>query len=238
MQAGERSRIYCGRGVFVALVILSNLIALILVIVIIAANSLNANAQTQTSKPLTFARDIAPIIYQHCASCHHPDGPAPFSLLNYEDIKKYSALIATATRIRSMPPWLPEAGYGDFVDESRLTDAQIQMIANWVREGAPEGPAAELPPAPSFSGPWQLGPPDMILKATRPHLVPASGPEVFWNFIFSPQVKTRRYVRAIEILPGDSNQVHHANLLVDPSQSARRQEIAPGSWFRRNGCGD
>jgi Tfp pilus assembly protein PilF len=232
MQAGERLRIDCGRGVFVALALLSNLIALILIIIaIIVANALNANARTQISKPVTFAHDVAPIVYQHCASCHHPDGPAPFSLLKYEDVKKYAAPIAAATRTRSMPPWLPEVGYGDFADESRLTDAQIQMISNWVREGAPEGPASDLPQPPSFSGPWQMGPPDLILKAAQPHLVPASGPEVFWNFIFSPQVKTRRYVRAIEILPGDANQVHHANLLVDPLQSARREEIAPGAGF-------
>jgi Tfp pilus assembly protein PilF/mono/diheme cytochrome c family protein len=179
----------------------------------------------------TFARDVAPILYGSCASCHHAGGSAPFPLTSFEDAKSHAARIATAVRSREMPPWLPEPGYGDFVDDRRLTADQIRLIADWVRAAAPEGPASEEPTPPSFAEGWQLGPPDMIVEAARAYTIPATGPDVFWNFIFSPPVTTTRYVRAIEIHPGDTRLIHHANIIVDPARSARRQEKEPGAGF-------
>jgi mono/diheme cytochrome c family protein/predicted negative regulator of RcsB-dependent stress response len=207
---------------------------------IAAAHGSSAAGQTRskqgaTSRDLanhgspTFSHDIAPILYQNCASCHHPGGPAPFSLLTYEDAKRHAAKIAEVTRRRYMPPWLPEHGYGSFVGELRLTEAQIALIGEWAAAGTLEGTAVDAPTPPKFPEDWQLGPPDMILEAPRSITVPATGPDVFWNFIFSPQLNTRRYVRAIEIRPGGAQFVHHANLIVDRERSARRQEKEPGA---------
>ena len=188
-------------------------------------------AAAQTSPPPTFAHEVAPILYRSCASCHRPGESAPFSLLSYDDAKSFAPQIAAATRSRSMPPWLPEAGYGDFANDPRLTDAEISLIDAWLKAGAPIGRASEIPPPPHFTEGWQLGPPDMILDAARAFTVPSSGPDVFWNFIFTPPVTAKRYVRAIEVRPGMPHAVHHANVLVDPTQSARRQEIEPGAGF-------
>ncbi len=170
--------------------------------------SLACNAQ-----PPTFAHDIAPILYQYCAPCHHPGGAGPFSLLTYADAQKRAAQIAAVTGKRFMPPWLPEAGYGDFAGSNTLTAEQIRTIADWVRGGAPEG--SGTPPAPQFTQGWQSGPPDLILEAQNSFSLPATGPDRYWNFVFRPELKTTRYVRAIEIRPGQRQLVHHANLLVD-----------------------
>jgi Flp pilus assembly protein TadD len=94
-----------------------------------------------------------------------------------------------------------------------------------------EGNRDELPPAPKFTSGWQLGTPDLVLKAAAPFEVPASGNDVYWNFVFRSPLKSSRFVRAIEIHPGEKRLVHHANLLVDRTQSARRQEESPGSGF-------
>src|SRR5690242_20407760 len=101
-----------------------------------------------------------------------------------------------------MPPWLPEQGYGTFAHEQRLTNQQIQTIADWVNQGALEGPVGDIPSAPEFTSGWQLGTPDLILEAPAPFDAPASGPDLYWNFVFRPQITARRYVRAIEIRPG------------------------------------
>ncbi|HSR07716.1 MAG TPA: hypothetical protein VLM42_11230, partial [Bryobacteraceae bacterium] len=63
------------------------------------------------------------------------------------------------------------------------------------------------------------------------YTLPASGPYVYWNFIIPATVTATRYVRAIEIRPGDKRLVHHANLYVDRACSTRRQEIAEGQGF-------
>jgi Tfp pilus assembly protein PilF len=179
----------------------------------------------------TFAHDIAPLVYKNCAPCHRPGEPGPFSLLSYDDVKKHARQIAAVTGSRYMPPWPPELGYGEFRDERRLSDAQIRTISAWVKAGAPEGPTSETPPLPHFTTGWQLGTPDLILQASRPFTVPAGGPDVFWNFIFQPNLKRSRYVRAIEIRPGLNNSVHHANLLLDRTGDSRRREITPGAGF-------
>ena len=58
--------------------------------------------------PATFTRDVAPILYAHCAPCHQPDGAAPFSLITYADARPRARLIARVTGSRYMPPWKPE----------------------------------------------------------------------------------------------------------------------------------
>ncbi|HLK62360.1 MAG TPA: tetratricopeptide repeat protein [Bryobacteraceae bacterium] len=172
--------------------------------------------------PPTFAHDIAPILYQSCAPCHHTGGPAPFPLIRYEDVKRHAAQIAAVTSKHYMPPFLPEAGHGDFADERRLTPEQIRQIGDWAAANAPEGPPTAIPAPPQFPDGWQLGPPDLILQAGSSVQVTASGPDLFWNFIFTPALPSPRYVRAIEIRPGNRSVVHHANLLVDRSGTAQR----------------
>ena len=174
----------------------------------------------------TFSHDVAPIIYQNCAVCHHTGGSGPFPLITYQEVKKHARQIAAVTRSRYMPPWLPAPGYGDFIGERRLTRAQIETIAAWVHAGAPEGNPAESPVPPQFSSEWQLGPPDLVLKASQPFTVPPDGPNLFWNFVFKPDIQTTRYVRAVEIRPGKSNLIHHANLIVDRIGSSLRQPHA------------
>jgi hypothetical protein len=188
-------------------------------------------ALARAASPPTFAHDIAPLVYEKCAPCHHPDAAAPFSLLTYEDLKKRAAQIAAATHSGYMPPWLPEQGYGDFADDRRLTSDQIATIAAWVHDGAPEGPVDAIPPAPLFPEDWQLGKPDLVLEATSPVELPASGRDIYWNVIFTPNVTARRWVRAVEIRPGQPGVVHHANLLVDRAGSAHLHENAPGKGF-------
>jgi Tetratricopeptide repeat len=177
-----------------------------------------------------FAHDIVPIIYEKCAPCHHPGDAAPFSLLTYADVKKRAPQIAAATKSGYMPPWLPEPGYGDFQDDRSLSPDQIKTIQDWVRDGSKEGPTTQIPP-PTFPNDSQLGQPDLVLEAKSPIALPASGPDIYWNVIFTPNLIARRWVRAIEIRPGLPRVVHHANLLIDRAGSAHLQETAPGKGF-------
>src|SRR6267143_792256 len=184
-----------------------------------------------TASRVTFNRDIAPILFHSCATCHRPGEAAPFPLLTYKDAKSHARQIAAVTQRRFMPPWLPEPDELKFADELRLTAEQIALFQKWVDQGTDEGTPSDLPSAPNFIPGWQLGQQDQIIKSDKPFVLPASGSDMYWNFIFRTPVDRTRWLKAIEIRPGDKRVVHHANILVDRNQSARRMEAEPRAGF-------
>ena len=170
----------------------------------------------------TFNRDIAPIVFQHCAPCHRPAGPAPFDLLSYEDVSARAEQIAFVTESRYMPPWKPKRGYGRFVGERGLSAEQIATIRRWTDHGEQEGSPADRPPLPQWEGEWELGQPDLIASMTSAYTLRADGPDVFRNFAIPLPVDSTRYVKALEFKPGNARIVHHATMMIDRSGAARR----------------
>jgi len=173
---------------------------------------------------VTFNRDIAPIVFRNCVVCHRPGESAPFSLLDYAQARKRAGLITALTTSRFMPPWLPEHGAAEFVGERRLSEDEIALIRSWVAQGAVEGDPADLPPRPRFTEGWQLGEPDVVLSMDAPFTVPAEGTDVFRNFVLPIPVSTPRWVKAVELRPGNPQVVHHAVMQVDTSRSSQRRD--------------
>jgi len=192
---------------------------------------LRSSQPANPAEKITYNRDIAPIVYQYCSSCHRPGEAGPFPLLTYQDVKQHGHQIEAVTRTRFMPPWLPEPQELKFADERRLSEEQIATIRKWVDQGMLEGKPSDLPPKPKFVEGWQLGQPDLILKAEKPYILPAKGTDQYWNFILPVPIHQTRWVRAVEIRPGDKHLVHHANILVDRYESARIMEKDKGSGF-------
>jgi Flp pilus assembly protein TadD len=186
---------------------------------------------SQETTRISFSRDIAPIVFRSCAPCHHSGEAGPFPLISYGDVKSHARQITDVTSRRLMPPWLPTQDGLSFEEDSHLSAEQIALFQKWVADGTLEGDRSELPATPVFRTGWQLGTPDLVLKAPAPFSVPANGSDVYWNFIFRSPVNAARFVKAIEIRPGDKRLVHHANLLVDRTQSQRHEEKSPGSGF-------
>ncbi|HKV23446.1 MAG TPA: tetratricopeptide repeat protein [Candidatus Acidoferrum sp.] len=187
--------------------------------------------RTNSEHTVTFDNEIAPIIFHYCSQCHHPGEAGPFPLLTYEDVKTHGRQIAYMTQKRTMPPWLPDPGGPKFVGELRLTDEQIRLIQEWVDEGEIEGKPSDLPAEPQFAAGWELGQPDVIVNAPKPYMLSASGTDQYWNFVFRTPVDRTRWLKAIEIRPGDKRLVHHANVLVDREETGRRLEKVPGAGF-------
>jgi Flp pilus assembly protein TadD/mono/diheme cytochrome c family protein len=190
--------------------------------------SLTRHTVRAAEAPVTWSRQIAPIVYRNCAVCHHPGGAGPFSLLTYQDARRRGPQMLDVTGSRYMPPWLPAPGYGDFAGARRLSDEDIALIRRWVESGMPEGNRAEAPAAPQFNSTWQMGKPDLILTVRRPWTLPASGTDIFRNFVLPYPLAQTHFIRAMEILPGAPQVVHHANILIDRTASFRRQH--PADW--------
>jgi tetratricopeptide (TPR) repeat protein len=171
---------------------------------------------------VTFTKDIAPILWSRCASCHRPGEIGPFSLITYDDARRHATLIADVTARRIMPPWKPVAGKGDFQSVRRLTDPELELLQRWIEDGAPQGDPSALPPVPNWGDGWQLGQPDLVVRMPEQYLVPADGTDLFRTFVMPIPVAAARYVRAIEFHPGNARVVHHANLGVDRTRSSRQ----------------
>ncbi len=187
--------------------------------------------QSPSGKKVTFNRDIAPIVFKNCASCHRPGEAGPFPLLTYDEVKKHGRMIVAVTQQRYMPPWLPDPQPLEFYGKRRLSAEQIALIRKWVDQGMLQGNPADLPPPPQFVAGWQLGQPDLIVKATKPYLVPAAGTDMYWNFVLPVPIKEARWVKAVEVLPGDKQLVHHANVVVDRLGLLRIEEKESSGGF-------
>lgn len=174
----------------------------------------------------TFSHDVAPLLYKHCADCHHSGGVAPFALLTYEDAKRRAALIATVTSKRYMPPWLPSAPR--FQHEQKLTDAAIGILRAWAAGGAPEGNSRETPSAPQFHDGWSLGKPDIETAMLHEFAVPADGPDLYQCFVIPSPSPRARYLHALDIRPGNPRVVHHAILFQDTTHTARQRDTGNG----------
>ena len=170
----------------------------------------------------TFNKDIAPILYKNCATCHRPGQVAPFSLLTYSDAAKRAGLVAAVTAKRYMPPWKAEPGYGHFADERRLTESQIALIGEWARSGAQEGDPRQKPMPPRFPSGWQAGQPDAVLSILQDFTIAPDGNDVFQCFVIPLNSTTDRYVKTVEFHPGNPLVVHHALFFLDTIGEARR----------------
>jgi regulator of sirC expression with transglutaminase-like and TPR domain len=177
------------------------------------------------AQPVTFAKDIAPIMFDACASCHRPGGPGPFSLTNYQEVRQRATQIAQVTRSRFMPPWKVEPGVGHFVGQRVLTSDELDRIDRWARDGAPEGDPSLLPPLPKWPEGWLLGRPDLIV-ATPTFTLASQTSDAFRIFAIRLPVTERAYVRGIEFHPGNARVVHHANIRVDRSGQTRALDEA------------
>ena len=170
---------------------------------------------------ITFNKDIAPLVFRHCASCHRLGEAAPFPLLDYHAVNKRAGQFLDVIQRHAMPPWKPVAGDREFSNGRRLTPAEVDLVRRWVADGAVEGNPKDLPPAPEFVAGWQLGQPDLVLTVPKPVPVPREGPDVYLNLVLPLKIPPGKYIKAVEFRPGNPRVVHHAVLYCDTSGKAR-----------------
>jgi mono/diheme cytochrome c family protein len=169
-----------------------------------------AAALAPSTAPVTYTKDIAPILQRSCQQCHRPNSIAPMSLLTYQQVRPYARAIKTRTGLRDapgsrgvMPPWFIEKNIGiqDFKEDISLSDEEIAKIARWVDAGAPEGDAKDLPPAREFADAqhWALGKPDLIVSTPKV-LVKGVGSDWWGPIGETPTGMTEsRFARAAEV---------------------------------------
>jgi len=165
--------------------------------------------------PPTFNRDVAPILYRKCVTCHRPGEAAPMSLITYDDVRPWARAVKLRVANREMPPWFADPRFSrPLANQARLTDGEIATIVDWVDAGARNG-AGSPPPLPPFVEGWRTvngRPPDAILEMSSAVDIPADGAIPVFT-VWSPNpFPEDKFVEAVELRPGSIATVHHSDV--------------------------
>ncbi len=185
-----------------------------------------AQAQSSAGQP-TFSKDVAPIFYAHCTSCHRPGEIAPMSLLTYADARPFARSIATQVSQGTMPPWHAEAAHGTFANDRRMSAAEKDTLLQWVASGAIEGAPVDLPSQPEYPDGWTIGQPDAVLSMAEDYPVPAAGTLDYKYFEVPTSFTEDKWIQAYEVKPGEPSVVHHLIVYARPPRRAPQPGAAP-----------
>jgi hypothetical protein len=178
-------------------------------------------ADSKRTEGVTFNRDVAPIVFQNCAGCHRPGQVAPMSLLSYKEVRPWAKSIREKVVRREMPPWLADPRHGEFLNDCRLSQKDIDTIVAWADGGAKEGDPRDLPQAPKFRDGWTIGQPDVVFSMTQDYSVPPEGEVPYKYFAVPTNFTEDKYVQLGEIRRGEPSVVHHVIVSVrEPGQGA------------------
>jgi mono/diheme cytochrome c family protein len=204
-------------------------IALLACLALALAGISRSSASDEKTAP-TFSKEIAPIFYKNCAECHRPGEIAPMSLLTYKEVRPWAKAIREKVVTREMPPWHADPAHGEWANDKRLSQKDIDTIVAWVGGGSKEGDPKDLPPMPKFAKGWQIGEPDIVFHMPEEYTVPADGAVPYIYFTVPTNFKEDKYIAAMEARAGDLSVVHHIVIYVrDPNeQRPKRQDIGTG----------
>jgi hypothetical protein len=196
-----------------------------------------AGAALAAEKPVTFTKDIAPILQAKCQECHRPASLAPMSLITYEETRPWAKSIKQRVVARQMPPWHIDktVGVREFKNDMSLSDEQIAAIVKWVDAGAPQGDPKDMPAAKQWpaENEWRaasaLGAPDLVIKSD-PYTMAAHHQDVWWRPVSDVPLTEPRWVRAVEMRPGSAagrKITHHAVAYLAQDDPA---SVGPGTF--------
>jgi hypothetical protein len=179
----------------------------------------------------TFYKDVVPVLEKHCQECHRPGEIAPMSLLTYNDTRPWAKAIKEAVLTRKMPPWYADPHVGKFANDRSLTQAEISALVGWVDGGAKAGEPKDAPAPLAFTEGWTIGKPDMVLDTGVDFQVPAKGTIDYTYFAVPTGFTEDKWIRDIEVRPGNKILVHHIVLYARPKGSKFVAEAKPGMAF-------
>ncbi|MDZ4667862.1 MAG: hypothetical protein SGJ00_08255 [bacterium] len=183
------------------------------------------------NEPVLYAEHIAPIIQQNCVKCHHQEGPAPFSLVQFKELSSKSKLVAYVTKNRIMPPWPADPEYTHFANETYLRDEQIELIQKWVAQGCLPGDTAHLVQPEIIEKNWQERAPDLIVRMQKNIKVPGNNTDLFTVVKIPFELPHDTFIRAIEFVPGNKRLVHHLNAHIIQFEPNKKRNLWAGTFY-------
>jgi mono/diheme cytochrome c family protein len=181
----------------------------------ITASRASVRLSADTATAPTFNRDVAPILFEKCATCHRPGAGGPMTLTSYREVRPWARSIRARVTKREMPPWSADPRFGHYTNDTSLTQQQIDTIAAWVEGGMQEG-AGSAPALPKYpDGGWRLvngRPPDVIIEMPTEYELPAEGQVPIFRVWDHNPFKEDVFVEALQIRPTNRAVTHHSAL--------------------------
>ena len=173
---------------------------------------------------MTYAADVAAILHARCSPCHRPGQVAPFSLLTYDQARRWAASIAEVIADGRMPPWHADPRYGHFANDRSLSSRERSLLAAWIEQGTPSGDLSRAPEPPKYPQGWSIGTPDLVYEMPEPFLVPAEGTLPIQHFRLPTHLKEDLWIQAAEVRPSDRAVVHHIFVYMESRQDAKNKQ--------------
>ena len=175
---------------------------------------------------VNYSEDIAPIIHKHCAECHRDGGAGPMPFTTYEEVASLGMMIEYVTASGYMPPWHADPDYSSFLGERVLTDLEKQLISDWVDGGMIQGDPSVEPDLPEFIEGSLIGEPDAVFTMEEEYLIEGNNQDDYRVFVFSTNFPEDKYLKSIEIIPGNLAAVHHVLVNIDTQGDCAAQDAA------------
>ncbi len=183
-----------------------------LILILVSAAAIQA-------APVTYFRDVMPVLQNRCQGCHRPGEVAPMPFMTYAETRPWAKAIREAVRLRKMPPWFADPHYGKFLNDRTLTEQEIETLVAWSDGGALEGDPKQAPRPREFVQGWNIGKPDAVLEMPLDFQVPATGAVEYQHFVVPTNFTEDKWVQVAEMRAGNPSLVHHAAIFVRTPES-------------------
>lgn len=185
-----------------------------------------------SAEPVTYSKDIAPILQNRCQYCHRPGEVAPFPLMSYSDARRWSPMMKEVVVQKRMPPWHADPRWGHFSSDRSLTNEEIDKLVAWVDAGAPRGNPEDLPPPKQYVEGWIIDQPDLVYQLPEEVTVPADGVIPYLYFTVPLNFEKDVWVSQLEARADNRSVVHHITIEWEMPRDAANEGSARG---RRRG---
>ena len=199
-----------------------------ILLVTLAAPGAEAQHHKGVISKYKYNEHVFPILRDRCGGCHLEGGPAPMSLMTYDEAVPWAKSIEEQLVSEQMPPWYADPS-GPAVRGGRpLTAKELDILLTWAAGGTPEriepaptppaAPGASATAPPVFKGnvaQWRSGPPDLTVKMEADHELPGGTLEEIFELTLPTALATEKWVKAVDLLPGTPSMVRAAVISIE-----------------------
>ncbi|MBI3683118.1 MAG: cytochrome c [Acidobacteria bacterium] len=190
-----------------------------------------AAAASKPAAPVTFYKDVLPVLQKNCQECHRPGEAAPMTFMTYQQVRPWAKAIRATVLGKKMPPWFADPSHGRFSNARVLSQAEIDTLVAWADAGAPEGKAKDAPPPAEWVQGWNIGKPDLVVEIPEPFPVIAEGTIEYTYFAMPMNLKEDTWVQAAEVRPGARPVVHHVIAFLRGPESKWMRDVEYGKPY-------